>query len=175
MLVTIARTERAADAHILRGRLEAEGIPAFVEHDHPVGAVLMATRAMNYVKLRVPVEHTRAAAELLQAVVDGELQLDDADPDGYAVTKYLRAPDCPRCGLPGEADTRSETSPQRWCPWPLRRQHWRCTACGDSWATRAPFPLRPIDVLLYLFVALLLFVFGFQLLLRLGDLIQALR
>jgi len=36
MLVTVARTEMAAEAHILRGRLEAEGLPAFVVHEHHV-------------------------------------------------------------------------------------------------------------------------------------------
>ena len=68
MLVTVARTEMAPEAHILRGRLEAEGIPAFVQHEHHVTLDWFISNALGGVRLQMPVEHAQAAIDVLKAV-----------------------------------------------------------------------------------------------------------
>ncbi|MEZ5464143.1 MAG: DUF2007 domain-containing protein [Lysobacteraceae bacterium] len=177
MLVTVARTEMAPEAHILRGRLEAEGIPAFIQHEHHVTMDWLVSNALGGVRLQVPVECAQEAAAILRAVRDGELHLISdaessdvraipADDDTETEVMQVRDsnPACPDCGKPGEA---------RWTsgrglvlallfiqalPWPWRRAHWQCCHCTRTWSTREEYPFPLVAVFVWMmFGGLLIF------------------
>lgn len=150
MLVTVARTEMAPEAHILRGRLEAEGIPAFVEHEHHVTADWFVSNALGGVKLQVPVEHAPAAAKVLRQWERGEFVL-PSDPSGDQAdatfaTAADAAPACPKCGADGEPEPRQRRGVALAflyllaLPMPWRREQWRCARCGQRWFTPGTTP-----------------------------------
>ncbi|HPF72001.1 MAG: DUF2007 domain-containing protein [Lysobacteraceae bacterium] len=187
MLVTIARTEMAPEAHILRGRLEAEGIPAFIQHEHHVTMDWLVSNALGGVRLQVPVEYAQEAVAILRAIRDGELKLagganvatgdasfaDDSPNCGAAPYKDSN-PACPDCGKPGEV---------RWTsgrglvlallffqalPWPWRRAHWQCSHCARTWSTTEQQPFQWTTVLLWILVGSLAVTAGL-LLFQLAD------
>lgn len=152
MLVTVARTEMAPEAHILRGRLEAEGIPAFVQHEHHVTLDWFISNALGGVRLQVPVEHAQAAIDVLKAVREGGFALMQpqipAPGMDAAAAQALATASCPNCGEEGDAAAGSERGVALAflhlfaLPTPWRRLHWHCSACGHAWSTRghSPYP-----------------------------------
>jgi hypothetical protein len=86
MLVRISSYQTSLEAHIARGRLEAEGIPAIVCHEHHVGVDWTMALALAQVKLYVHPDDTSRAIEIISAHNRGEFALEDGAP----VT-------CPRC------------------------------------------------------------------------------
>lgn len=87
MLIRIAAYQNAIEAHLARGRLEAEGIPAYVCHEHHVTANWLRSLALQGVKIYVhPMNGDRARA-IIAAHDRGEYALEDAE-------EVLA---CPRC------------------------------------------------------------------------------
>lgn len=60
-LITTERCISPIEAHILAGRLEAEGISAFVAHEHHVWANWFMSNALHRVKVQVVVEQAEEA------------------------------------------------------------------------------------------------------------------
>jgi len=86
MLVTVAIFTSPLEAHILRGRLEAEEIPAYVYHEHHIGMYWLYSQALGGVKVWIHSMHLDKAKEIIQAIRQGEYEI----PDEIALS-------CPRC------------------------------------------------------------------------------
>lgn len=76
MLITIARFLDPAEAHIVRGRLEAEGIAATVAFANHVTADWPMALALGGVAVQVPADAADAAADILRAYSAGEFAAD---------------------------------------------------------------------------------------------------
>ena len=86
MLVTVAIFTSPLEAHILRGRLEAEEIPAYVYHEHHIWMYWLNSQALGGVKVWVHSMHLDKAKEIVEAIRQGEYEI----PDEVALF-------CPRC------------------------------------------------------------------------------
>ena len=67
------------DAHIAKGRLQAEGVPAFLDNEHFVTADWFVNIVVGGVKLLVPPSYAQQAALVLKGIHDGEFTLDELD------------------------------------------------------------------------------------------------
>jgi hypothetical protein len=76
-LVLIARLFTPAEAHILRSRLHADGVPAVVTDDHIVGTNSLLTMAVGGVRVLVPESDFERARVVINAIERGEYRLDD--------------------------------------------------------------------------------------------------
>jgi hypothetical protein len=75
MLVTVSTHFDPTDAHIMRCRLEAEGIAAFVAHDHQVQLNWFQAIALGGAKVQVPAADAEAAKKIVEAVEKGKYAL----------------------------------------------------------------------------------------------------
>ena len=87
MLIRIGAYENAIEAHLARGRLEAEGIPAYVCHEHHITMYWLISLALQGVKIYVHPMHGDRAREIIAAHDRGE----------YALPDDAEVPACPRC------------------------------------------------------------------------------
>ena len=71
MLTVVMRTTNPLEAHILGGRFEAEGIPAFILFEHHVWAKWTLSNALGGVRLLVPQEKRSAARQVISDVNAG--------------------------------------------------------------------------------------------------------
>ena len=78
-LVTLARYHFQEQANLLRGRLLADGIPAFVTNAHTTQALGYLRLAHGGVRVMVPAAREAAAREVIQALDSGQYCLDDDD------------------------------------------------------------------------------------------------
>jgi len=123
------------EAHLIRCRLEAEGVDAFVVDEHIVSMQWLYSAAVGGVKVQV---HARDA-DRARAVLDAS-RVPRTDSARF-VTDDLGAPRCPDCG---SLDVQQRFSRRVTfasslllgfpLPWPVRRS--RCRSCGAHW--RAP-------------------------------------
>ncbi|MFT3806591.1 DUF2007 domain-containing protein [Arenimonas sp.] len=119
----VDRYVNAIEAHIVRGRLEAEGIPAIVGNEHLVTQNWLLSLATGGVVLRVPAEMLDEARDVIASIDHGEF----AEP-GDA---------CPRCGaplgLPSHSLTREVALVSATLlsfPLPFRGPEYVCPACA---------------------------------------------
>ena len=135
-LETVASFTDPLQAHIARGRLEAEGVSAYVIHENHVWAAWFLSNALGGVKLQVVEADARRAREILAADREGE----------YAETLDLpedevAPPACPHCGA---ADSFARFSWQTLLLvifslgivgviFPPRRDLRQCRVCGTRW------------------------------------------
>lgn len=81
-LVLLARVLEPVQAHILQGRLQAEGIPVFVADGGLVQTNPLWTMALGGVRVLVPEHLLRRAQAVMTALAEGRYALDeDAAPD----------------------------------------------------------------------------------------------
>lgn len=122
-LVTVAQCTDALEAHILAGRLNAEGIQAFVAHEHHVWANWFLSQALEGVKVQVSARDADAAVKLLA----------DLEQGAFAVEEPER---CPACG---SVEIAKPSGSQRlallalWfvaLPLPFSKRASRCSHCG---------------------------------------------
>ena len=129
-LVTVGSFIDALQAHLARGRLEAEGLHPVIAHEHHVWADWLISTALGGVKVQVPRAEAEAAREVLEQLAQGAYALDETTVD---------EPHCPRCG------SRQVSRPRgRWklafvglmffkLPLPFRTDTLRCEDCGYRW------------------------------------------
>ncbi|MQP76366.1 hypothetical protein CQ393_10755 [Stenotrophomonas sp. MYb238] len=148
MLLTIARYFDPWEAHILRARLEVEGIPARVTGDQHIIANWPLSVALGGAALQVPDSHAGQAREIITAYHAGILEQDliAAHPEA--------AEACPDCGKteisatvpPGQRLLAVATFFFASGPFPTRASRMTCRACGKQWrygdqiATSATMP-----------------------------------
>jgi hypothetical protein len=87
MLVTIARFSYPHEAHVARGLLDSEGIPAFVADEHTIAMQWLYSDAIGGVKVQVPEPFVVQAKELLNSDFSQSL----VEEQGFD------APQCPNC------------------------------------------------------------------------------
>ena len=76
-LVTLARYQFPEPANLLRGRLLADGIPAFVTNAHTTQALGYLRLAHGGVRVMVPAALEAEARAVISALDEGEYDLDD--------------------------------------------------------------------------------------------------
>ena len=81
MLITIATFTNPLEAHIVRGRLQAEGIETYVAHEHHIWANWFLSTALGGVKLQVRPEDAQQAGEILRQEQAGDFDTLVADAD----------------------------------------------------------------------------------------------
>ena len=74
---TVATFQDPIEAGLVRGRLEAEGIPAIVADANLISTHSLISNAIGGVKVQVPPEHLELAQAICEAIKNGELALDD--------------------------------------------------------------------------------------------------
>ena len=83
-MVTVARFNKPEDAHLLRMRLEAAGISAYVQDENMVQLDMLKAIALGGVRVQIAEEDLSAARELLAT--------------DHGVEDYQPTYTCPRCG-----------------------------------------------------------------------------
>ena len=125
---TIATFSKPEEAHLLRIRLEAVGIPAFVQDEHMVQMDWLYSNAIGGVRVQIAPEDLEEAREFLAA------DTPQPCPDSIDVL-------CPRCQ---SNNTALEEWPRRlafFCllifrfPLLLARNCWICHSCGCAFRT----------------------------------------
>ncbi|HEX2590086.1 MAG TPA: hypothetical protein VHL34_01240 [Rhizomicrobium sp.] len=133
--MTVATFTEAWEAHMLRGRLEAEGVRASLAHELHVANNWPIATALGGVKVQVPAEDAQRAFDIEAACAAGryrdELRQTFGDLDDVH---------CPGCG--GHDLTRSRSFAQLLLLlissyfatiFPLSTQLYRCNACDTRW------------------------------------------
>jgi|GEM_PF-1046248 len=102
-LVTVARVFNTLEAEMLRGCLEAEGIPATLGDVQTVQTDTLLTVALGGVRIRVPAPFADAARQTVEAFERGALAIDEL-------------PDEPEPAAPAEAEPAGalRLSPAAW-------------------------------------------------------------
>lgn len=100
--VVVSAHTVAIDAYIIKGRLEAEGIPAYTQDDQYVTMDWMMSHAIGGVKVAVPESHYDQALKVLENTQNDTYlinQLDDADLSTELTNSYLpeQPLHCPNC------------------------------------------------------------------------------
>lgn len=81
-LVTVAQYHDPVDAQLLQGRLQAEGIPAFLADEHLIEANRLLAIMLGGVRVQVSADDLPRAQAVLERIEAGDYALDeDADPE----------------------------------------------------------------------------------------------
>jgi hypothetical protein len=130
---TVASFREPYQAHLAKGKLEAEGIPAIVLDEHLVQINWNFSQAIGGVKVQVPEAALDQAREILKSDYLEKLSATDE-------AKLEPTPEdvCPKCGS-------DSISSHRYSLWSLvpsllfllpiffRREKWVCNDCGATW------------------------------------------
>lgn len=74
--ITIASFTGPLEAHIAKGRLETEGVPAFIAHEHHIWAAWFLSNALGGVKIQVLATDHDKAKQIMDAHINGEYEED---------------------------------------------------------------------------------------------------
>ncbi len=140
------------EAHIIRGRLLAEGIPAFVLYEHHIWANWSVSNALGSVRLFVPSDRIADAHAVLRSIISGTYE--QALIEDQGVSRKA----CPNCG-----STRTGVHAWLWkltlavlftlsIPFPYTSHLYSCDDCKTSWVAhdQRAYPLLVITFLLLL-------------------------
>jgi hypothetical protein len=120
---TIATFSKPEEAHLFRTRLEAAGIPAFVQDEHFIQMDWLYSNAMGGVRVQIADEDLEAARDFLSA------DSPQSCPEAVDVV-------CPFCG---SNDTAPDELPRRIAflslllvsfPFLFSRRRWHCSSCN---------------------------------------------
>ena len=135
MLITVGRYLDPWEAHILRGRLEAEGIPATIAGDQHVLAKWPLSVALGGVAIQVPSGFLEATRDVLAAYKAGVFERDLITEDPSALDL------CPSCGghkIQGSIPLEHRilvifTYLLASAPFPTGASLLQCQICGHRW------------------------------------------
>ena len=161
-MITVSRHTNPLEAHIVRGRLEAEGIPTVVMFEHHIWAMWSLSNALGGVRVWVPVQGYAAAQEVIKGISSGEYE-------GMLLGEHhISTAICPKCGSMNNA-------PHAWL-WkvvlavlfltpfvlPYTTHLYSCDDCRHSWiaSDQRPYPLYVIAVAIISIVIFLLSIFA---------------
>jgi len=131
-MTTIATFTKPEDAHLLRMRLEAYGVSAFVQDESFVNLDLLYSNAIGGVRVQVADEDLREVKDLLAA-----------DPGISDQTDSIQ---CPKCG---STSIENERFSRRWgylsllflgFPLIFFRRRFRCSDCLHTWKSGQSMP-----------------------------------
>ncbi len=129
-LVTIARFSKPEEAHLLRLRLGAGGVEAYVQDENLVQMDWLYSNAIGGVRVQIAEEDEERAEEILREEPGDML---DAE-----------RPVCPHCA---SRHTAPDEMPRRvafallWLvsfPFLFAKDRWRCADCGRTWRESRP-------------------------------------
>lgn len=135
-MVTIGWFTEPWEAHIARGRLEAEGVRTFIANEHQVSANWCMAFALGCVQLQVLASDADTAREVLRRYQAGEFESELEQEFGE-----LEREVCPACGS-SSIETRSgaiggllalATLGACGVTFPPRRPISRCCECAYTW------------------------------------------
>ncbi len=139
MLVTIEHFFDPWEAHILRARLEADGIPAVVANDRHIMACWPLSMALGGAALQVREEHAQQARDIVSAYRSGALREE-------LIAEHPEAQDvCPACGSQ-ELESSVPLSQSALnlavfmlasAPFPMSASQRKCRTCGHAWRSDA--------------------------------------
>ena len=144
MLKTIVVFINPIEAHIIRGRLEAEGIPAFVIHEYHIWANWFFSNAVGGVKVQVNSTDATRAKEILSKLENAEFEKILEENEGpFEVTS------CPKCGSQSISECRWNEKISLIILWayvipiPYIQGKLKCLNCGAKWVSkeRQSYPL----------------------------------
>lgn len=132
-IVTVATYTDAVQAYLARGRLDVEGIPATVAHEHHIWANWMLSNALGGVKIQVPTSFRECALEILGRHDRGEYALPTPETDRQH---------CPNC-----ESILIEEDKAAWkiaflglflfhVPLPFKRGRYKCKMCTHRWTEK---------------------------------------
>jgi hypothetical protein len=130
-LVTIERFRDLPEALLAKGKLESAGIRCFLADSELVRTDWLWSNAIGNMRLQVRSEDAADALELLHEPAP-EIFLDDE------VGEFYQQPRCPKCN---SSDIAFESIDRKLSyglmliglPIPIRKNNWRCAACGAEW------------------------------------------
>lgn len=123
-LITVGAFSKPEEAHLVRMRLEAGGVPAFVLDENMVQMDWLYSNAIGGVRLQIEEEDGERAREILEDT--GEILPSDR-------------PVCPACA---SLQTAPDETPRRLSflslalvgfPFLFARHRWKCGDCGQVW------------------------------------------
>jgi hypothetical protein len=91
-LITVVHFRDPWDAHIFRGRLEADGVPAFVTDDIVIGMRWYLSLAFGGVRVQVPNAYAARAAQILEDAESGTFEAELVEVFGDIDLRR-----CPKC------------------------------------------------------------------------------
>ena len=124
-MITVATFSKPEEAHLLRMRLEAGGVTAFVQDEYMVQMDWLYSNAIGGVRIQIAEEDVEAAKEILN---DEPIQ--DSDPN---MAK------CPKCG---STDSAPDELARRLAflslmllkfPFLFSKSRWKCNSCHYVW------------------------------------------
>lgn len=137
-LVTIARFSQAAEAHVHRGKLESEGIPAIVADQAATATGWPISEALGGVRLLVCRADAEEALDIL-GIAPEATEEDDEGEEDVEEEEDEDEPTCPECGstrIHYEKHARRAVFAS-WLllgiPFPFRKRKWRCLDCEHEW------------------------------------------
>lgn len=143
--VTIATFNELTEAHIMKGRLEAEGILCFLGDEHIVGAQPFYAVAVGGVKLKVTTQDAEEAFAIMAKIQGGTseyLYNDDLEMAPPMQEHVPPARTCPNCG----SDNLSEEKYNKTAfsisylllgfPLPFMSRKFICYNCGNRWKAK---------------------------------------
>lgn len=133
-LITVATFSQPTEAYILKGRLEAEGIPCFLGDEHIIAAQPLYSVAVGGVKLQVTEGDAQEAMEMLARIRGGtsEYILDDNIELAPPSQVYHETTACPICESE-QISARGFFGRVLGITLPFVSRRYGCHACGYTW------------------------------------------
>lgn len=129
-LVTIAQYRDLPEAGLAKSKLEAAGIPCFLDNEYTVGVNWLYSNALGGVKLKVPEEDAEEAKAIIEEIIE---PIAPEESEGL-----LPDSSCPACGAT-EIETRNYTRKFAALtllisvPLFLFWKRYSCKSCGHRW------------------------------------------
>ncbi|SRR4030042_2714525 len=130
-LATIAQFSQGAEAYIMRGRLETEGIGCFIADEHLISINWLYSNAIGGVKLQVKKSDIEKAKKILAEKSDIKFQYRK----GGGESRYV----CPHCNSEDVYFEKYSRKAYIWSwlllgiPIPFLKRRWKCYSCSHEW------------------------------------------
>jgi len=154
MIKTVSTYTTSTEAYIAKGRLQAEGIPAYIADEYYISAQWTISQALGGVRLQVPTSLESQALKVIREIEQGSYQV--------PLTRKLKESEstyCPKCNS-------ANTYQVNWVwkisfvlmfmnilPLPFSRHRFKCSNCAKSWIASEN---RSYSVALQVFASILI-------------------
>lgn len=129
-LITIATFNELTEAHIIKGRLEAEGILCFLGDEHIVGVQPFYSLAVGGVKLKVPEQDVEEARAVLAHIRETNNLFVVEDPHVESQEEGHQTLNCPNCGSTSVSEEKKSKSLFSFLPFWGSKSKYKCSNCG---------------------------------------------
>jgi len=124
-MLTIASFSKPEEAYLLKLRLEAGGVPAYVQDENLIQMNWLYSNAVGGVRVQIAEEDAEHANEILQ--------------EPHHSLEMIGMPPCPSCS---STQTAPDELPRRLSflavllagfPFMFSKTRWRCSSCNHTW------------------------------------------